>query len=109
MATEKIKSNKWNYHNSATGKTPINISSLDCDELFIQVDANNSGNKEAFYIPKRILSASNNWFRMGGRGNGDTDSGLITIRASTSEVALVTCYLNGQDYATGSVTQVFYR
>lgn len=110
MASEKIEAKKdWQYFTQTTGNTAVNISSLTFKELLIQVDGNHSGNKEVFYIPKFILSSSNNWFRMGGYGNAATQSALVTIRASLSEVALVNCYMNNQDFLTGTVTQIFYR
>lgn len=110
MATGTIKNDfEWKYFNEATGNTAIDISNLNFRELLIQVDGNNSGNKELFYIPKRILSSANNWFRMGGYGDQASQSALVTLRATLTSVALVNCYMNNQDFLSGTVTQVYYR
>ena len=111
MAVSKLESEKdWQYFSEKTGNaSAIDISALVFKELLIQTDVGGSGNKELFYIPKRVLSASNAWFRLGGYGANTSDAGIITIRATTAQIQLVTAYLNGQNYVTSTVVQVYYR
>lgn len=109
MAVSTVKAEKqWTYLATARGTSAIDISGADFEELFVQVDINGSGNKEVFFIPKLILSATTNWFRMGGYGANNSNA-LVTIRATSSEIALVHCVLNGTDYVSGTTTQAYYR
>lgn len=98
----------WEYFNDALGQVVIDISSLDFKELLIQVDINESGNKELFYIPQRILSNASNYFRLGGYYSG-TLNALVTVLCALTSVSLREAFLNGQNYLNGSRIQIYYR
>lgn len=98
----------WKYHRGLNGIGSIDISSLNFNELFIQVNIGASGNKAIYQIPKAILSSSVNWFRQGGYYNAQSNE-LVTISATLSTVSLVNAYINGQDLGASTNTQIFYR
>lgn len=108
-ALSELKSGlTWKYHRGLNGIGSIDISTLDFNELYVQVNIGNSGNKAIYQIPKAILSSANNWFRQGGFYNANSNE-LVTISATSAAVSLVNAYINGQDLGATSNTQIFYR
>lgn len=100
---------QWKYAPlDVVGTTPINISGIDFTELCVQVDANESGNKSLFIIPKAVLSNTASYFRNGGY-HANNDYELTIIHVTLTSVTLVGLYLNGQDYKNTSRVQIYYR
>lgn len=98
----------WKYFSGVLGTGSINISNLSFNELFVQVDVGETGNKAFFTIPNIVLSSSSVYLREGGY-NGTSAYQNVIIEVSSSAIKLTQAYLNGQTYTNSSRILVYYR
>jgi hypothetical protein len=94
-----------NWKKSSNG---ANISSLSFNELCILVKINNGANIVAFHLPSAIIDSTTKYIRQGSYETNSNNSG-VTISINSSTVAIVSVHMNGTDYKSSSVIEVYYR
>lgn len=103
---------QWTYLNTATGTTPIDLSNIDYNELYIigkaKNDASDNGIWIDFYVLKDALLSSAVAMRKGYYYDASTN-GMVFINISNSSVELNNATRNGASKTSVSQIVVYYK
>lgn len=103
---------QWNYLDTATGTTPIDLSNIDYNELYIIGKAKNDENDNGiwidFYVLKDVLLSSAVAIKKGYYYDAGTN-GMIFINISNSSVELNNATRNGTAKTSVSQIVVYYK
>lgn len=103
---------QWTYLRTATGTTPIDLSNIDYNELYIigkaKNDASDNGIWVDFYVLKDALLSSAVAMRKGYYYDASTN-GMIFINISNSSVELNNATRNGATKTSVSQIVVYYK
>ena len=106
------KKTQWTYLSTATGTTPIDLSNIDYNELYIigkaKNDANDNGIWVDFYVLKEVLLSSSVSMRKGYYYDASTN-GMVFIDISNSSVRLNSATRNGTSKTSVSQIVVYYK
>ena len=109
MATSTLQCDRrWKGFQSVTGTTIIDITNLDYQELFIKVVVAGGTNMASVFLPKTTILTSGEYHRMGG-WQTDANSELVVVSVSTTQVQLISAFLNGSTYTSNARVSVYYR
>ena len=103
---------QWTYLGTATGTTPIGLSNIDYNELYIigkaKNDASDNGIWIDFYVLKDALLSSAVAMRKGYYYDASTN-GMVFINISNSSVELNNATRNGTSKTSVSQIVVYYK